>query len=59
VIFAGIHPQGLAGIPVLTAMGMVLAGIRLWRNSLVASMAAHALHNGVLVGALIYISSLA
>lgn len=49
VIFAAIHPQGLAGIPALMAIAAVFAGIRAWRGSLIAPMVAHALHNGVLV----------
>jgi membrane protease YdiL (CAAX protease family) len=53
LIFAAIHPQGLATIPALTAVAFVLAGIREWRDSIVAPMAAHALHNGVLITVLI------
>ncbi|MFA9476819.1 lysostaphin resistance A-like protein [Phycisphaerales bacterium AB-hyl4] len=45
VIFAAIHPQGIAGIPVLTAVAVVLSMIREWRGSLIGPIAAHAVHN--------------
>lgn len=50
VVFAAVHPQGMMAIPALTAMGFGFAMIREWRGSLIAPMAAHALHNGTLVG---------
>lgn len=56
-IFAAIHPQGLAGIPALMAIAMVFAGIRAWRGSLIAPIAAHALHNGILVAMLLLLFS--
>lgn len=49
VVFAAVHPQGLAGIPALAAIGIVFAAIRCWRGSLIASSTAHALHNGTLL----------
>jgi membrane protease YdiL (CAAX protease family) len=49
LLFAAIHPQGWVAIPVLGAIAMVLAGLREWRGSLIASMTAHALNNGVAV----------
>ncbi len=45
MVFAAIHPQGWAALPVLTTLAVIFAGIREWRGSLVASMAAHALNN--------------
>ncbi len=45
LVFAAIHPQGLATIPVLGAIGVVFALIREWRDSLIASMTAHACNN--------------
>ena len=45
LLFAAVHPQGVAAIPVLAALGIVFALIREWRGSLVAPMAAHAVHN--------------
>ena len=45
LIFAAIHPQGWTTIPVLGAIGAVLACIREWRGSLIGPMAAHALSN--------------
>ena len=46
-IFAALHPQGWAAIPVLASIGAVLAAIREWRGTIFASMTAHALHNGI------------
>ncbi len=51
--FAVVHPQGYVTIPALMSLGVVLAYIRQWRGSILASMAAHAAHNLVLVGVLI------
>jgi len=48
--FAVVHPQGYVAIPALMSLGAVLAYIRHWRGSIIASMAAHAAHNLVLVG---------
>jgi membrane protease YdiL (CAAX protease family) len=53
-IFAAVHPQGLIGIAPLMIIGMVLALLREWRQSLVAPMVAHACFNaGTLVMVLI------
>jgi membrane protease YdiL (CAAX protease family) len=49
VIFASIHPQGWAGIPVLSAIGFNLAVLRQWRGSIIAPIVAHALNNGTVV----------
>ena len=49
VIFAGIHPQGWVGLPVLASIALVLAALREWRGSLVAPMTAHAINNGSIV----------
>jgi hypothetical protein len=48
-IFAAIHPQGWAAIPVLGAIAMTLASLREQRGSLIASMTAHALNNFVVL----------
>jgi membrane protease YdiL (CAAX protease family) len=45
LIFAALHPQGWAAIPALTAIAMVLAALREWRDSLIAPMTAHACSN--------------
>ncbi len=50
VLFAAIHPQGVAMIPALAGLAVGFALIREWRGSLIAPMAAHAMHNGILVG---------
>lgn len=47
LIFAAVHPQGWTAIPVLGAIGFVLASIREWRGTFIASVTAHALNNGV------------
>jgi membrane protease YdiL (CAAX protease family) len=49
LIFAAIHPQGWAAIPVLTAIALVLAALREWRGSAVAAMVAHGANNAVAV----------
>jgi membrane protease YdiL (CAAX protease family) len=49
LVFAAMHPQGWAAIPVLGSIALVLAALREWRGSLVASMTAHAINNGLLV----------
>ncbi|MGA2442695.1 MAG: CPBP family intramembrane glutamic endopeptidase, partial [Tepidisphaeraceae bacterium] len=53
VLFAAIHPQGWTAIPLLGAVGLVLALIRFRRDSLVASMTAHALNNALVLTVLI------
>jgi membrane protease YdiL (CAAX protease family) len=53
LIFAAVHPQGWMAIPALTAMGFGFAMIREWRGTLIASMTAHGLHNGILVTTLL------
>jgi membrane protease YdiL (CAAX protease family) len=49
LIFAMIHPQGWAAIPVLGTIAFVLAMLREWRGSLVASMTAHGLNNAAVL----------
>jgi len=49
LIFAAIHPQGWVAIPTLAAIAMLLAALREVRGSIIASMTAHALNNGVAV----------
>lgn len=48
-IFAVIHPQGIALVPALMSIGVVMALIREWRGSIVGCITAHAIHNGMLV----------
>ncbi len=52
LVFALAHPQGLAALPTLTALGAVFALLRHWRGTLAAPVAAHAFHNSLLVGLL-------
>jgi membrane protease YdiL (CAAX protease family) len=49
LLFAAIHPQGWVAIPTLGAIAMLLAALREVRGSIIASMTAHALSNGVAV----------
>ncbi len=48
-LFAIIHPQGWAAVPVLGAIAMVLAALREWRGSIIAPMAAHAFNNFIAI----------
>jgi hypothetical protein len=54
-IFAALHPQGVAALPALTTIAMVMAALRAWRGSLIAPIAAHALNNGVVLAAFVLI----
>lgn len=47
--FAAIHPQGWTLIPGLGSIAIVLAAIREWRGTAMASMAAHATNNGLVL----------
>ncbi len=44
-LFAAIHPQGLAVVPVLMGLACGFCMAREWRGSLLSSMAAHGLNN--------------
>lgn len=48
-IFAVMHPQGWIAVPLLGTIGFTLSAIREWRGSIIASMTAHALNNGVVL----------
>jgi membrane protease YdiL (CAAX protease family) len=48
-LFAAIHPQGWAAIPILGAIAVVLAALREWRGSIIAPMAAHAFNNFIAI----------
>lgn len=47
--FAAIHPQGWTLIPGLGSIAIVLAAIREWRGTAMASIAAHATNNGLVL----------
>ena len=49
LIFAAIHPQGIIAIPALAAIGIGFGLIREWRDSIVGTMAMHAVHNGTIL----------
>ena len=57
-IFAAIHPQGILGVPVLMALGLGFGMIREWRDTIVPSMTAHALHNGAAITAALLMMNL-
>jgi membrane protease YdiL (CAAX protease family) len=48
-IFAVIHPQGWAAIPILWSIAMVLAALREWRGSIIAPVTAHAFNNFIAI----------
>jgi membrane protease YdiL (CAAX protease family) len=52
-IFAALHPQGWVMIPVLGSIGFILAGIREWRGTFIASATAHSLNNAVVITLLV------
>lgn len=52
-LFAGIHPQGYLGFPLLFTIGTALAVLREWRGSLIAPILAHACTNGVTMALLL------
>ena len=43
---AGVHPQGIIGIPLLTMLALGFCLVREWRDSLIAPMIMHAINNG-------------
>ncbi len=57
LLFAGLHPQGWVGLPVLISIALVLAGIREWRGSIFASAAAHAMNNAAVTTMLVIATS--
>lgn len=46
ILFAAVHPQGILGLPALGGLATLFCLLRETRNSLIASMVAHALGNG-------------
>ncbi|MCH7603240.1 MAG: CPBP family intramembrane metalloprotease [Planctomycetes bacterium] len=49
LIFAGLHPQGLAVIPSLASLGIAFCLIREWRGSLLAPMFVHGFSNFLII----------
>ena len=49
LLFAIIHPQGWTLVPTLGAIAIVLAALREWRGSLLASITAHATNNFIVL----------
>ncbi len=52
-VFAVIHPQGWAGVPAIMALAGTFSLLRMWRQSLIAPMTAHALNNGIMCAMMI------
>lgn len=52
-IFAVIHPQGYVAVPALMGIAFGLTLAREWRGTLIPSMVAHGIHNGLLMTVLI------
>lgn len=52
-VFAAIHPQGWAGVPAIMALACSFSFLRMWRQSLIAPMTAHALNNGIMCVAML------
>ena len=46
-LFAVIHPQGFLAVPVLMALAVAFALMREWRGTILPSMIAHGINNGV------------
>ncbi|TVS14746.1 MAG: CPBP family intramembrane metalloprotease [Planctomycetaceae bacterium] len=53
VLFAVLHPQGLPAVPGIVGIALALACMREWRTTLVPSIVAHAVNNGVIMLVLI------
>ena len=47
-VFAVIHPQSWAGVPAIMVLAGSFSFLRMWRQSLIAPMTAHALNNGIM-----------
>ena len=48
-VFAVIHPQGIVAVPALMCIALGLNWAREWRGSLIASMVAHGINNGIVL----------
>jgi membrane protease YdiL (CAAX protease family) len=49
LLFAAVHPQGWTVIPPLAMLSVTFCAMREWRSSLIGSMTAHALNNGIVL----------
>jgi membrane protease YdiL (CAAX protease family) len=52
-LFAVLHPQGLPAVPGIVGIALALACMREWRTTLMPSIVAHAVNNGVIMLVLI------
>jgi membrane protease YdiL (CAAX protease family) len=53
-VFAVIHPQGLEAVPLLMALAFAFCLMREWRGTLLPSMIAHGINNGLVLSLLIF-----
>jgi membrane protease YdiL (CAAX protease family) len=53
-VFAAVHPQGLATIPALMSLAYAFTLAREWRGTLIPSMVAHGINNGLVLTLVIY-----
>jgi membrane protease YdiL (CAAX protease family) len=54
-LFAVIHPQGLLGVPLLMSLAFAFTLAREWRVTLIPSMVAHGINNGIVMMLLLFV----
>lgn len=55
LLFAAIHPQGLAAVPLLATLAASFSLVREWRGSLLAPMVMHAINNFVITCLMLFL----
>ncbi len=55
LVFTLVHAYGPTAVPVLLALAVTFALLREWRNSLIASMTAHFIHNCLVLTAMYFV----
>lgn len=55
-LFAVIHPQGILGVPLLMTLATSFALAREWRGTLIPSICAHGVNNGLATGLLLLVA---
>ena len=55
LVFTLVHAYGPTAVPVLTALAVTFALLREWRNSIIASMTAHFIHNSLVLTAMYFV----
>lgn len=59
LVFAVLHGYVIQGLIMVGTLGFWFALMREWRGSIVASMTAHAIHNGVVMAVMVIVMSIA